>query len=292
MERALQSPAEGLARGGPGKDESGLFSIESVLKLQKLIFAGSPLSEVLTIIARLVESQGEGLFCTIWLPDEEGKYLNCAVAPSLPGFCAHVGRTEVCPKGASCGTAVYRREPVYVTDILSDSLWDDYRELFAPYGIRSVWSRPLFAVEGKVLGTFAILYREARAPGASDLLLIEEASHITGIAIERHMNEQALQRERDRLRLLLEITNSMTSKLDLRRLVEALSTDLLRVTRCDFCSLLLPDADSGELRMTILYNPEPRGYVCDGIIPIHGSLCGKAFWTGETQHFNHVDEHR
>ena len=258
----------------------------------RLISAGSPLPETLKVIARLVEFQGEGLFCTIWLPDEQGNYLHCAAAPSLPGFSARVGRMEVSPKGASCGTAVYRREPVYVTDILTDPRWDEYRHLMLPYGIRSVWSRPLFTSEGKVLGTFAILYRESRSPDTADLQLIENASHITGIAIERHMNEQALQRERDRLRLLLEITNSMTSKLDLRRLVEALSTDLLRVTRCDFCSLLLPDADSGELRMTILYNPEPRGYVCDGIIPIHGSLCGKAFWTGKTQHFNHVDEHR
>ena len=119
------------------------------------------------------------------------------------------------PKGASCGTAVYRREPVYVTDILSDSLWDDYRDSVLPYGIRSVWSRPLFTREGKVLGTFAILYREARSPGTTELQLIENASHITGIAIERHISEQALRRERDRLRLLLEITNSMTSKLDL-----------------------------------------------------------------------------
>jgi formate hydrogenlyase transcriptional activator len=150
----------------------------------------------------------------------------------------------------------------------------------------------MFTHDGEVLGTFAILYREARLPDADDLKLIENASHLTAIAIERHMKEQALQRERDRLRLLLEITNSMTSKLDLPRLFEALSTDLLRVTRCDFCSLLLPDADSGELRMTILYNPEPRGYVSDGIIPIHGSMCGKAFWTGKTQYFNNVEEHR
>src|SRR5207253_8943404 len=97
-----------------------------------------------------------------------------------------------------------------------------------PYGIRSVWSRPLFTSEGKALGTFSINYREQRSPGANDLQLIENASHITGIAIERHMNEEELRRERDRLRLLLEITNSMTSRLDLRRLVEALSTNLLR----------------------------------------------------------------
>ena len=285
MQTAVQTPAQVQSRGEGAQNES-------VLAILKLISAGSPLPEVLTIIARLVESQAKDLFCTIWLPDEDAHYLYCATAPSLPGFSEHVGRMQVSPKGASCGTAVYRREPVYVTDILTEASWDDYRHLMVPYGIRSVWSRPLFTSEGSVLGTFAILYREPHSPDTDDLQLIENASHITGIAIERHMNEQALQRERDRLRLLLEITNSMTSKLDLRRLVDGLSTNLLRVTRCDFCSLLLPDADSGELRMTILYNPEPRGYVCDGIIPIHGSICGKAFWTGTTQHFNHVDEHR
>jgi len=46
-----------------------------------------------------------------------------------------VGPMLVSPKGASCGTAVYRREPVYVTDILNDCLWDDYRD--------SVWGCPL-----------------------------------------------------------------------------------------------------------------------------------------------------
>jgi hypothetical protein len=61
MVKAAQSPAEVFSPGGPAKDESGLFSIESVLKLQKLIFAGSPLSEVLTHIPQLVESQAEGV---------------------------------------------------------------------------------------------------------------------------------------------------------------------------------------------------------------------------------------
>src|SRR3984957_7289833 len=96
--------------------ESVLFSSERVLNLLKLILAGSPLPEVLTIIGRLVESQGEGTICTIWLPDEAGKQLNCVAAPSMPGFPAHVGPTIVGPKSASCGTAAYRRGAGYVPD--------------------------------------------------------------------------------------------------------------------------------------------------------------------------------
>jgi formate hydrogenlyase transcriptional activator len=257
---------------------------ESVLNILKLILAGSPLPEVLTIIARLVESQGDGVLCTIWLPDEDGTQLVCAAAPSLPGFIAGAGSMLIGPQGGSCGTAVYRREPVYVTDILSDPIWDHYRHRLLPFGIRAVWSRPLFTRDGKVLGTFAIHYREARTPGENDLQMIESASHIAGIAIERHMNEQKLRQERDRLRLLLEITNSMTSKLDLGHLLGVLSTNLLSVTRCDLCTLLLPEADGVHLRATILYNPEARGAICDGaLVPIKGSTCGKAFLSGKNQ---------
>ena len=187
-----------------------------------------------------------------------------------------VGRTSVGPKGASCGTAVYRREPVYVADILQESIWDDYRDLVLPYGIRAVWSRPLFTREGKVLGTFAILYREVRNPDAIDLQLIENASHIAGIAIERHLNEEALRHERDRLRLLLEITSSVTSRLDFRQVVEALSTNLFRVMQCDVSALLLPDSESGELRVTILYNPDARGPMREGsLVPMNSSISGQ-----------------
>jgi formate hydrogenlyase transcriptional activator len=292
MESATQSPQPASSTEN-ALHESGLFSSEAVLNILKLILAGSPLPEVLTIIAQLVESRGDGTLCTIWLPDDDGKQLHCAAAPSLPGFIAGAGSMLIGPKGGSCGTAVYRRQPVYVSDILKDPVWDHYRQRLLPFGIRAVWSQPLFTSDGQTLGTFAIHYREVRSPDDADLKLIENASHIAGIAIDRHLNEEQLRLERDRLHLLLEITNSMASKLDLRRLLETLSTDLLKVTRCDFCALLLPDIDGGGLRVTTLYNPEARGFLCNGtIIPIQDSICGKAFRTGRTQNFKSFDEVR
>jgi formate hydrogenlyase transcriptional activator len=293
MERAIQFPAKVLSRDAQSEHALGLFSTESVLNLQKLIFAGSPLSEVLANIAQLVESQAEGMSCTIWLPDEDGKELHCAAAPSLPGFIAHVGTMAVGPKGGSCGTAVYRKEPVYVTDVLTDAIWENYRDRLSAYGIRSVWSRPLFTSEGKALGTFSMNYREPRRPSANELQLIENASHITGIAIERHMNEQALQRERDRLRLLLEITSSVTSRLDLRQMVEALSTNLFRVMQCDVSALLLPDSESGALRVTLLHNPDMRGPFREGsLVPMNSSISGQVLRKGKSIRIDSFEEVR
>ena len=276
MQKAIPAPSQVLSQGDGAQNES-------VLDILKLISAGSPLPEILQVIARLVESQAKGMFCTIWVPDEDEKYLYCVAAPSLPGFRGHVGRTEICEKGASCGTAVYRREPVYVTDILTDPGWDDYRHLMSPYAIRSVWSRPLFTSEGKVLGTFAILYRESRTPDTADLQLIENASHITGIAIERHMNEQALQREHDRLRLLLEITSRVKSRLDLRQVIEGLTTNLFTVMQCDVSVLLLLDSESDALRVHTLYNPDARGPFREGsLLSINGSISGLVMRKAQT----------
>ncbi len=275
------------------RDESGLFSSESVLNILKLILAGSELSEVLAIIAGLVESQGNGTLCTIWLPDADGKQVYCAAAPSLPGFAESAGRMSIGPKGASCGTAIYRREPVYVADILREPIWDDYRDRLRPYGVRAVWSRPLFTREGKVLGTFAIHYREVRSPDAIDLQMIENVSHIAGIAIERHIHEKALRHERDRLRLLLEITSSVTSRLDFRQVIEALSTNLFRVMQCDVSALLLPDSESGELRVSILHNPDARGPMREGsLVPMNSSISGQVLRKAKTVRIDSFEEVR
>jgi formate hydrogenlyase transcriptional activator len=289
----MQSSTQDLTKVERAEDESGFLSSESVLNILKLILAGSELPDVLAIIAELVESQGNGMFCTIWLPDADGKHLYCAAAPSLPGFPASAGRTRISPMGASCGTAVYRREPVYVADIFREPAWDDYRDRMLPFGIRAVWSRPLFTKEGGVLGTFAILYREVRHPDAIDLQLIENAAHIAGIAIERHLNEQALRHERERLQLLLEISSSVTSRLDFRQVVEALSTSLFRVMQCDVSALLLPDSESGELRVTILYNPGARGPMREGsLVPMDSSISGQVLRTAKSVRIDSFEQVR
>ena len=86
----------------------------------------------------------------------------------------------------------------------------------------------------------------------------------------------------------------MTSRLDVRQLVEALSTNLLRVMQCDVSALLLPDSESGALRVTILHNPDARGPFREGsLVPMNSSISGQVLRKATSvriDSFEHVRE--
>ena len=60
-------------------------------------------------------------------------------------------------------------------------------------GLRAAWSSPILSHDGMVLGTFGIYYREVRSPTPVEIKLIDDASRIAGIAIERERSQTALQ---------------------------------------------------------------------------------------------------
>jgi formate hydrogenlyase transcriptional activator len=169
------------------------LSAEAVLDTLKMILISAPLSEVLTSVTHLIEAQRPGLLCSIFLLDADGVHLRYAAAPNLPEF--YRSATDGIasgPQAGSCGTAVYRREAVFIRDILSDPLWTRFRDVAASAGLRAAWSSPIISKDGRVLGTFGMYHREPRDPTDDDIRLIDHASRIAGIAIEREQSEAAL----------------------------------------------------------------------------------------------------
>lgn len=162
-------------------------------KLMLEAIAGSSSHEVLETICRAVEIQMPDAICSILLLDDEGQHLRHGAAPGLPNdYNSVVNGLAIGPNVGSCGTAAYLDRRVIVTDIMSDPLWADYRELAAQYGLRACWSTPIHSAGGKVLGTFAIYYREPRAPSPTDLGWAERATHLAGIAIGRQEAERSM----------------------------------------------------------------------------------------------------
>jgi diguanylate cyclase (GGDEF)-like protein len=75
---------------------------------------------------------------------------------------------------------------------MSDPLWADYRELASAHGLRSCWSTPILSHHGAVLGTFAMYSKEVREPAPAEMRLVEVATRIAGIAIERRLAEDRI----------------------------------------------------------------------------------------------------
>jgi PAS domain S-box-containing protein len=166
-------------------------------RIFEMIARDAPLEEILEKLVRVVEAQFAGLLCSVLLLDEDGQHTRHGAAPSLPApYAKAIDGLCIGPKAGSCGTAMYRREPVVVTDILQDPLWETYRDVAEPYGLRACWSTPILAHSGKALGSFAMYYREPRSPIPAETRALEMATHLAGIAIERKLARE----ERERLR--------------------------------------------------------------------------------------------
>ncbi|HET6172694.1 MAG TPA: PAS domain S-box protein [Gaiellales bacterium] len=176
--------------------------------LLEFIATGAALPRVLDRLARFVEEHGDEVLASILLLDRDGIHLRHGAAPSLPeAYCSAVDGLEIGENRGSCGTAAFRRERVCVSDIEADPLWADYRELARGAGVRACWSTPVLATDGVVLGTIALYYQEPRDPGSRDFELVELATHVAGIAIERGRSEEAARESEERYRDLFENAN-------------------------------------------------------------------------------------
>jgi diguanylate cyclase (GGDEF)-like protein len=162
-------------------------------RLLEMIARGEPLSDVLDVLARLIESQSKGSLCSVLLLDGDRKTLRHGAAPSLPrAYTDAIDGAVIGPSVGSCGTAAYTGKPVVVSDVDSDPLWKDYRGLASQHGLRACWSIPIFSTKRTVLGTTAVYYRATRTPDNLELDLIERLAHLAGIAIERKRSDEIL----------------------------------------------------------------------------------------------------
>ena len=166
-----------------GNEEAFQTGQNAVLEM---IARNAPLGEILTRLVLLIEAQSPEMLCSVLLLSDDGNHIQHGAAPSLPEqYVKAVDGAPIGPKNGSCGTAMYRGQPVIVTDIFTDPLWEDYHALAAGTGFRACWSTPIMSTRGKVLGSFAMYYRQPRTPTGDESHLTDVATDLAGKAIEQ-----------------------------------------------------------------------------------------------------------
>jgi GAF domain-containing protein len=169
--------------GGRVTDELALQTGEE--EVEAMIAANAPLADILATLVRMVEAQSPGMLCSVLLLSADGNHIQHGAAPSLPSdYVKAVDGAPIGPKHGSCGTAMYRGERVIVTDILTDPLWEDFRDLTKGTGLRACWSTPIMSQRGKVLGSFAMYYAQPQTPTGEEARLTQVATRLAAKAIE------------------------------------------------------------------------------------------------------------
>ncbi|WP_419771075.1 MAG: ATP-binding protein [Candidatus Marinarcus sp.] len=166
--------------------------------LLKHIASGTDIKVILEEIIKSVESRNPSMFCSILLLDESKTKLITGAAPSLPDFYNEkINGMTIGEKVGSCGAAVFLKEKVIVEDIATHENWKYAKNLAKKINVHACWSQPIFSSNNEVLGSFAIYYNKTRKPTDFENLLIEDIASITGIAIEKHLNQLKAQKEQE-----------------------------------------------------------------------------------------------
>ncbi len=168
-------------------------------RVLEMIATGAELKAVLDAICRVIDEQS-GLVSSIHLLEGDGTRLTLGAGPHLPEAWRRIASSVplVPMKSGACGLAISRREQIIVPDVSAEPAYEPFWEAARAAGVRAAWSTPFFASDRRVLGTFAVTSPVAGSPRALDLQLVERATHLACIAVERYQEDQRLRESEQR----------------------------------------------------------------------------------------------
>jgi PAS domain S-box-containing protein len=182
-------PGSEAARAQRGRADTTQVALETVAE-------GGPLAGVLEFLCRTMEDESlDRVIACIHPLNEDASMFLYAAAPSLDeSYREAVEGMLVSSMTGPCCHAIATRQTVVVPEVAADPRCVKFREFAEPLGIQSAWCTPIFSNEGKVLGTFAHYYFEARDPSPRDARMVELLTRAAAVAIERNRAEVALRK--------------------------------------------------------------------------------------------------
>jgi formate hydrogenlyase transcriptional activator len=181
--------------------------------------------------------------------------LNVLVAPEdstlRPGV-------ELPVDGSISGHVWQTQQPMIIENLAAEDRFPKLTALLLENGVQSVCAVPLTTALRR-LGTLGFGTLTRRQYADAEVAFMQQVANQVAVAVDNVLHEesalsaqQLLTRERDRLRLLLDVNNAVVTHLDLDEVFTAVSTCLRRVIPHDGSSLLLYQPDTGRYRIQVL----------------------------------------
>jgi len=198
-----------------------------------------------------------------------------------------VASSQVTPEDELFWWVYQNQQPVVISSVHSEDRFPATVEKLKTYEIASGSVFPLTTAHRR-LGCLFIGSEQPNSYSEDEVNFLGLIAAQVALAMDNALNfetsqrtQNELEREKDRLRLLLDLNNSMTSNLELRDLLRAVSANARRVMQCDLAGVILLDPETGQLRTFAQDFPESKGFIREETAVPADSPMAAVFRSGE-----------
>jgi formate hydrogenlyase transcriptional activator len=254
----------------------------TVLEVAKAIAAHRSLEELFQDLARRLHSILNFTYLSLLLHDPDRNVMRLHTLDTRQRGALQPGM-EFSMEESPSAWVWLNQQPLVVADIERETRSPRVMKILRDHGVRSFCSLPLTTPRRR-LGAFNIGSAAPYAYDPRDLEIPELLAGQVAVAVENALNysdaqdfQQQVVRERDRLKLLLDVNNAVVSNLAFAELIKAIPSSVRTAMQCDAVCFSLPDAENQNLRIHGLDFPTTRGFLREEmVIPVTGSSPGKA----------------
>jgi formate hydrogenlyase transcriptional activator len=190
---------------------------------------------------------------------------------------------------SACGIAWEKQEPMVWPDLHQETRFQQAVSILVRKGVRSYCTLPLTTAQ-KRFGALGLGSSRPNAYGDEDVQLLQRVAELVALALENAMTRAAFLEEKERLEMLLKVSTTLMSNLDVQQLFPAISGLIRRVIRQDYASLAIYEEGTNCLRVYALDSPLADDLIGpDTVVPLAESASGAAFLRGETKVSNRAD---
>src|ERR1700688_1093888 len=233
---------------------------EALLRVSRTIGAHRDPSELFQSLVRELRGvvEFDVLYCVQYNP-----------AGERPAFCVletparRIPPLEFEPEETLTAWVYEHQKPLIIPFLERETRFPRVTALLESEGIRSLCALPLRTAHRR-LGCFSIGSRQPNAFSQEEIEFLSLVADEVALAIDDAYHFEALQQEKDRLRMLLDVSNAVTSNLDLPDLLRAISANLRSIMQSEGAGVALMEPEGSQLRLCVIDFPENDGRIAEG----------------------------
>jgi formate hydrogenlyase transcriptional activator len=245
---------------GPVTPNLELERYEALLQMADLIVSRSSMPELFHELSARLQTVADCSFVAFILHDPIKNVMRLqlwegAEIPEIP--------PEVPVEDSASGWVWSHQEPLIMPDLQSETRFPVILNALRGCGVRSYCMLPM-TIGDRRLGAIGLGTTRPNAYDASDVQFLRRVAELIAITVDNSLAHKALAEEREHLRALVEVSQTLASSLEMRQLLPLISECVTRVVPHDFAGVTLYEEDRRSMRVFILASPETGAVIEPG----------------------------